>query len=62
MGWVTGTVGYSVQSEGVWRSYKAEYRQIWLENDDHWQLWTMTVGQFELQPAAAGQEAIVAGE
>lgn len=62
VGWVTGTVGYSVQTEGTWQTYEAEYRQAWLKSEDHWRLWTMTVGRFELQPARPDQEAMVAGQ
>lgn len=62
VGWVTGTVEYSVQAGSAWQSYEAEYRQTWLGSEDHWRLWTMTVGQFDLRPAGPEQEAAVAGQ
>lgn len=47
VGWVTGTVHYSLQTDGARRHHEATYRQTWLRSGDDWQLWSMTVGAFE---------------
>lgn len=51
IGWTTGLVRYSIQTDGRWRSREAPWRQVWLRSGDNWRLWSMTVGEFaEMAP------------